>query len=79
MANVFDVAQYILKKSGTLTTMKLQKLLYYSQAWSLAWDGVPLFKRSLKHGQMDRFAEIYIIFTREFFHSLKFKREMRRS
>src|SRR6202035_2468893 len=23
--------------------MKLQKLLYYCQAWSLAWDGVPLF------------------------------------
>ena len=23
--------------------MKLQKLLYYSQAWSLVWDGRPLF------------------------------------
>ena len=48
MANVFDVAQYILKKSGTLTTMKLQKLLYYSQAWSLAWDGVPLFEEEFE-------------------------------
>ena len=23
--------------------MKLQKLVYYSQAWSLVWDGQPLF------------------------------------
>ena len=23
--------------------MKLQKLVYYCQAWSLGWDGVPLF------------------------------------
>ena len=26
-----------------MTSMKLQKLTYYSQAWSLAWDDVPLF------------------------------------
>lgn len=40
---VFDVAAYILKKLPGITTMKLQKLTYYCQAWSLAWDGVPLF------------------------------------
>ena len=27
-----DVAQYILSKLGTMTAMKLQKLVYYSQA-----------------------------------------------
>jgi len=44
MANVFDVAKYILEKQGTISTWKLQKLCYYSQAWALAWsDGVPLF------------------------------------
>lgn len=43
MSTVFDVAKYILKKTGQITTMKLQKLVYYCQAWSLAWDGVPLF------------------------------------
>jgi len=43
MANVFDVAQYILQKQGTMTTMKLQKLVYYCQAWSLVWDDRPLF------------------------------------
>ena len=43
MANVFDVVQYILHKQGPMTTMKLQKLVYYSQAWSLVWDEKPLF------------------------------------
>jgi uncharacterized phage-associated protein len=43
MATVHDVASYILKKCGPLTVMKLQKLVYYSQAWSLVWDEKPLF------------------------------------
>lgn len=47
-ANVFDVAQYILKKLGRLTTWKLQKLCYYSQAWSLVWDDEPLFGEKIE-------------------------------
>lgn len=43
MANVFDVAKYILQKHGKMTTMKLEKIVYYCQAWSLAWDEQPLF------------------------------------
>lgn len=43
MANANDVAAYIVGHLGSLDTMKLQKLLYYSQGWSLAWDGRPLF------------------------------------
>ena len=43
MPNVFDTAAYILKQKGTMSTMKLQKLCYYSQAWSLVWDDAPLF------------------------------------
>lgn len=43
MPSVHDVAAYILKKSGAMTAMKLQKLVYYSQAWSLVWDEKPLF------------------------------------
>ena len=31
MANVFDTAKYILEQSGSMSTMKLQKLCYYSQ------------------------------------------------
>ncbi len=43
MACVYDVAKYILKQMGSVTTMKLEKLVYYCQAWSLGWDEVPLF------------------------------------
>ena len=43
MARVHDVAQYILEQMGELTTWKLQKLVYYSQAWSLVWEDRPMF------------------------------------
>ena len=43
MSSVFDVAAYILHRKGGMTAWKLQKLLYYSQAWSLVWDERPLF------------------------------------
>jgi uncharacterized phage-associated protein len=43
-----DVAAYILKKIGPMTTMKLQKLLYYCQAWSLVWDEKPLFHEEIE-------------------------------
>lgn len=43
MPSALDVAQYILDKQGPMTTMKIQKLVYYSQAWSLVWDGKPIF------------------------------------
>ncbi|MBE3069938.1 MAG: DUF4065 domain-containing protein [Acidobacteria bacterium] len=48
MATVFDVAAYILKKSGPMTAMKLQKLTYYAQAWSLVWDDKPLFRNHIE-------------------------------
>jgi uncharacterized phage-associated protein len=48
MANIFDVAQYILNKLGKMTTWKLQKLCYYAQAWSLVWDDAPLFDERIE-------------------------------
>ena len=48
MVSVFDVAAYILVKQGPLTTMKLQKLVYYAQAWSLVWDERPLFRNRIE-------------------------------
>ncbi|MFC1933086.1 Panacea domain-containing protein [Chloroflexota bacterium] len=48
MATVFDVAQYILEKQGPMTAMKLQKLVYYAQAWSLVWDEKPLFDERIE-------------------------------
>lgn len=48
MANVFDAAKYILNKQGPMSTMKLQKLCYYAQAWSLVWDDEPLFSEDFE-------------------------------
>lgn len=48
MASVFDVAKYILQKMGRLSTWKLQKLCYYSQAWQLAWTGKSLFSEEFE-------------------------------
>lgn len=48
MVTVFDVAQYILQRTGPITAMKLQKLVYYSQAWSLVWDDEPLFPERIE-------------------------------
>lgn len=44
MANAVDVAQYIFDNLGKwVDAWTIQKLTYYSKAWSLAWDGDPLF------------------------------------
>jgi len=48
MASVHDVASYILYKQGSMSTWKLQKLAYYSQAWSLVWDEKPLFDAQIQ-------------------------------
>ncbi len=48
MVSVLDVAAYILLKSGPMTAMKLQKLVYYAQAWSLVWDDKPLFSERIE-------------------------------
>jgi len=46
--NVHDVAAYILKKCGPMSAMKLQKLVYYCQAWSLVWEERPLFPERIE-------------------------------
>ncbi len=48
MANAHDVAAYILDRQGSMTAMKLQKLVYYSHAWHLVWDEEPLFGDSIE-------------------------------
>jgi uncharacterized phage-associated protein len=48
MVSVFDVAAFILHEKGSITAMKLQKLVYYCQAWSLIWDEQPLFEESIE-------------------------------
>ncbi len=48
MANVCNVAKYVLHRYGSMTAMKLEKLVYYCQAWSLGWDDVPLFEEDFQ-------------------------------
>jgi len=48
MATANDVAAYIMQRVGSCDAMKLQKLLYYSQGWSLAWDGEPIFPEPIQ-------------------------------
>lgn len=49
MATAADVARYILDRiapdprGARVTAWKLQKLVYYCQAWSLVWDEAPIF------------------------------------
>jgi uncharacterized phage-associated protein len=48
MVSAHDVAAYILNRQGPLSAMKLQKLVYYSQAWSTVWDDRPLFRERIE-------------------------------
>jgi len=48
MASSLDVAEYILQQKGPVTAMKLQKLVYYAQAWSLALENEPLFEEAIE-------------------------------
>jgi uncharacterized phage-associated protein len=43
MASIADVAAYILSQAAPMTSMKLQKLCFYSYGYHLAWEERPLF------------------------------------
>lgn len=48
MATIFDVVKYILLEKKLVSTWKLQKLCYYSQAWHLTWTGSPIFEEDFE-------------------------------
>jgi len=48
MPSVNDVAAAILEETGPIDTFKLQKLVYYSQAWHLVWNDEPLFAEPIE-------------------------------
>ena len=54
MANVHDVAVYILQKRGKMSAMKLQKLVYYSRAWHLVWEDAHIHRGNSSVGQRAR-------------------------
>lgn len=41
--SVHDVAAYVLEQRGPMTALKLNRLVYYCQAWHLAFHGKPMF------------------------------------
>ena len=49
MASVHDVAAAVLSEYGRpVSAMKLEKLVYYSQAWHLVWTGRALFDSEIQ-------------------------------
>lgn len=48
MKSAHDVAKYIIEKLGEVSPMKLHKLIYYSQCWSLVWDERPIFSEKVE-------------------------------
>ena len=48
IVRVIDVADYILEKNGAMSAMKLQKLVYYAQAWHLVWEDKELFSEEIQ-------------------------------
>ena len=50
--NCFSVANYLLsyakKRNSSVDNLKLQKLLYYAQAWHLVFRGKPLFRERIE-------------------------------
>jgi len=62
MASITDVSDYIIHRlnadgESDLNALKLQKLLYYVQAWHLAFYGKPLFEEKFQawvHGPVNR-------------------------
>ncbi|QYJ05378.1 DUF4065 domain-containing protein [Nocardioides panacisoli] len=52
MATAVDVMRYIKSQMNVNGEVQLQKLVYYAQAWSLAWDGRPLFHDRIEAWRM---------------------------
>lgn len=52
MTTAYDVAQYMASKKQFSGEAQMHKLLYYVQAWSLAWDGEPMFDEAIEAWQM---------------------------
>ena len=48
MASAQDVAKFITQNLGEITAVKLQKLVYYSQAWNMVWDEQVLFEEDFQ-------------------------------
>lgn len=75
VCDIHDVADYVIgafaDEPGNLTVLKLQKLLYYVQAWHLAIKNAPLFAGKFQawvHGPVnrqvyDRFKDTHALYS----------------
>lgn len=57
MPSVHDVAKYLLEEHGPMESMKLQKLVFYANAYSCAWESQVMFPETVeawKHGPVVR-------------------------
>ncbi len=52
MTTAVEVMKYIKSQMSVNGEVQLQKLAYYAQAWSLAWDGRPLFNERIEAWRM---------------------------
>lgn len=62
MATALDVGQHVYQRKGWIDAWCLQKLVYFAQAWSLAWDGRTLFESDLEawpDGPVER--ELFVV------------------
>ncbi|WP_296009593.1 Panacea domain-containing protein [uncultured Adlercreutzia sp.] len=48
MADLFDVAEFVLEDLGASSTMKLQKIVFYSHAYHLVRTGEPLVDEKIE-------------------------------
>lgn len=70
MIKIMDAAHYLVYlsygwKRRSLTSLKLQKLLYLAQGWSYVWDNRPLFQdefEAWQYGPVN--AEVYSYFKK---------------
>ena len=53
MATVLDVAEYILEQieEDSIPYLKLERLCYYAQAWSMAWDEEPIYPEAFSQAK----------------------------
>lgn len=62
-AGALDIAAAVIESATDVDQMKLHKLMYYAQAWYLAWYGTPLFRARIEaweHGPyIPRVGRIY--------------------
>lgn len=57
MGSIYDIGAHILARHGEMSGVQFQKLVYYCQAWNLAWFDRPLFEPGIqawKHGPVVR-------------------------